>query len=370
MLERIRSKNLHRWLGTWLADAAGRALRAHPPGPRHLLFALCDHYEPLWHNATREVGRERVRAWAERYPAAVRAFRDADGRPPRHSFFYPGEQYAPEFLEPLAGLVRQGLGEVEVHLHHDGDTAETLRRSLARAIADLDHHGLMARDGAGRPRWAFIHGNWCLANSRADGRWCGVDAELPLLFQAGCYADFTFPSAPDETQPTTVNRIYWPEGDLSRRAAHRGGHRARVGVRYEDRLLLIQGPLGLARRAGRFGVRVESGTLQAGDPPGEDRVASWVAQDIHVEGRPEWVFVKVHTHGATESNARSLLGPEGEAMHRCLTTRYNDGQQWILHYVTAREMYNIAMAAMEGREGDPGAYRDHVVPPPPAASAP
>jgi hypothetical protein len=35
--------------------------------------------------------------------------------------------------------------------------------------------------------------------------------------------------------------------------------------------------------------------------------------------------------------------------------------------VTAREMYNIAVAAMEGRAGEPGRYRDHVIPPPPAA---
>jgi hypothetical protein len=30
-----------------------------------------------------------------------------------------------------------------------------------------------------------------------------------------------------------------------------------------------------------------------------------------------------------------------------------------LHFVTAREMANILLAACEGREGDPGAYRDY-----------
>ena len=47
-------------------------------------------------------------------------------------------------------------------------------------------------------RYAFIHGNWCLANARKDRRWCWVDEELPLLFDTGCYADYTFPSAPEE----------------------------------------------------------------------------------------------------------------------------------------------------------------------------
>ena len=30
-----------------------------------------------------------------------------------------------------------------------------------------------------------------------------------------------------------------------------------------------------------------------------------------------------------------------------------------VHFVTAREMVNIALAACDGREGDPGDYRDY-----------
>jgi hypothetical protein len=30
-------------------------------------------------------------------------------------------------------------------------------------------------------------------------------------------------------------------------------------------------------------------------------------------------------------------------------------------------MYNVAIAAMEGRSGDPNAYRDHALAPPPIA---
>jgi hypothetical protein len=37
--------------------------------------------------------------------------------------------------------------------------------------------------------------------------------------------------------------------------------------------------------------------------------------------------------------------------------------------VTAREMFNIAIAAMDGKNGDPGAFRNHVLPPPPVAAA-
>jgi hypothetical protein len=365
---RLGTKNLHAWLDGYALDVARRAVRPRPLGPRHLMFALCDHFEPLWKRASPTQGRARVRAWADGYPNNFSEFRDADGRPPRHSFFYPGEQYSPANLESLADLARGGFGEVEVHLHHDGDTAATLRQTLDRVLADFGRHGHISRTLAGHPRWAFIHGNWCLANGRRDGRWCGVDAELPLLFEAGCYADFTFPSAPDETQPRIVNQIYWPVGDLGRRRAYERGERARVGEVWRDRLLIIQGPIALARRAGRFALRIESSALDAGDPPTPQRIDTWVAQDIHVHGRPEWVFVKVHTHGAPERNAASLLGSDGRRLHEHLAARYNDGRRWILHYVTAREMYNIAVAAMEGASGDPSAWRDHFVAPPPAVT--
>jgi hypothetical protein len=368
VVSRARGKHLDRWLGGWLRDVGRRAWsRAPRGGPRHLLFAFCDHFEPLWGGATREVGSARVRAWREGYGALAEGFRDADGLSPRHSFFYPGEQYEPAWLEALAGLTREGHGEVELHLHHDNDTEVNLRRDLASYIDLFAGHGHLARDRGGRPRYAFIHGNWCLSNARPDGRYCGVDQELPLLHETGCYADFTFPSAPDVCQPGVVNRIFWPVGDLARRRAYERTEHARVGATYEDRILMMTGPLALSRRPRSLEVRIESSAVTARDPATRDRVRTWAAQSIHVAGRPEWVFVKVHTHGAPEAQARSLLGEPGRAMHAALRDELNDGERWRLHYVTAREMYNVAIAATRGHAGDPNDYRDHVLPPPPAS---
>lgn len=365
LVSRIREKHFETWIGGWL-----RQLRRPPHrtthGTRHLLFAFCDHYEPLWGDASHEHGTRRVAAWEEGYPALARSFRDADGHAPRHSFFFPGEQYDPAWLDALARLTRKGLGEVEFHLHHDDDTASKLRGDLARYVELFAKHGHFARDASGRPRFAFIHGNWCLANARADGRFCGVDEEIPLLWDAGCYADFTFPSAPDACQPNVVNRIYWPVGDLARRRAYEQAEHARVGKTYDDRMLLVTGPLTLARRPRSLSLRIESSAVTAKDPATRARVRSWVDQEIHVEGRPEWVFVKVHTHGAPDAQAASLLGAPGREMHEALA-ELNDGVRWKLHYVTAREMFNIAVAAMRGLAGDPNAYRDLVFGPPPAA---
>jgi hypothetical protein len=332
------------------------------------MFAFCDHHEPLWATTDPVVGRARMAAWHQGYPALARNFRDADGRSPRHSFFFPGEDYDPSYLESLADLARGGFGEVELHIHHDGDTVDSMRAKIDDYLEKFARHGHLSRDG-GRLRYAFIHGNWCLANARDDGQMCGVDAELPLLFDTGCYADFTFPAVPDEAQPPIVNQIYWPEGDLSRKRAYDTGETARVGKAYRDRILMVQGPLAFGLREGPRPVpRLEFSAVTAHDPATPARVNRWVRQGIHVEGRPEWVFVKVHTHGSPEAQAASLLGDGGRMLHTELTTRYNDGQNWQLHYVTAREMFNVAMAAMDGKDGNPNAYRDYVLSPPPVAA--
>jgi hypothetical protein len=59
-----------------------------------------------------------------------------------------------------------------------------------------------------------------------------------------------------------------------------------------------------------------------------------------------------------------VLGQPVDAMFHDLESRYNDGSRYVLHYVTAREMFNIAKAAEAGLEGNPGDYRDFCIPAP------
>ena len=48
-----------------------------------------------------------------------------------------------------------------------------------------------------------------------------------------------------------------------------------------------------------------------------------------------------------------------------MLAEYNGGRLWKLHYVSAREMYNLARAAMDGQTANPEQLLDYEVPPPP-----
>jgi hypothetical protein len=158
-----------------------------------------------------------------------------------------------------------------------------------------------------------------------------------------------------------VNAIYYPRDD-TRRRAYDEAERVRVGSPRRDRVLLVQGPLAIARRPGARQLRIESAAIASGDPPTARRLATWIEQRVHVEGRPDWIFVKVHAHGAPEENAKTMLGEPMAALHRALG-ELGSTEPWRVHYVTARETYNLVRAAMDGMEGSPAAFLDYEVPP-------
>jgi hypothetical protein len=373
LLLKLKRAHAHRWCPSYLrGDWAGRREETPSDGLIHVLFCVADHFEPAARHAAPEVERRRVEHWVKRYPELFSNFRDADGRPPRHSFFYPAEQYRPECLDRLGDLAQAGFGEVELHLHHDGDTSDGLRRTLAEFVERLRSHGHLGGDVAtGRPRFGFIHGNWSLDNSLPDGRWCGVNDELRVLAECGCYADFTLPSAPSPAQTRRVNSIYYATDDPDRPFSHDDGVEARADGSAKGDLLLIQGPLSIHWTGGRFGLlpRLENGNLTSGAPLDLRRLRAWVDARVRVAGRPDWLFVKVHTHGAIESAWPTLLGDPMLRLHELLQRHYNDRSRYALHYVTAREMFNAVRAAERGMAGNPGTYRDLEIAPPPRAGA-
>jgi hypothetical protein len=357
----LRRRGLDRWLGTYLRETPNRRPRR-PGEPVHVLLCLADHYEPDWGRASPELARARVRLWVEDYPRLFGSFQDSDGRPPRHTFFYPMEVYEPEHVDALAKLCGLGFGEVEIHLHHDGDTAETLREKLLAYKDTLAHrHGLLARHrDSGEVAYGFIHGNWALDNSRPDGRWCGVNNELDILRETGCYADFTMPSAPDPTQTRKINSIYYACDDPHRPKSHDTGTDVGRGPVPPNALMLIQGPLVLDWTHRKWGLapRVENGCLQGNQPARIERLDLWLSARVQVPTRPDWFFVKLYTHGATEENQRVLLGEPMVRFHEALAQRAKADPTFHYHYVTARELYNLVRAAEAGWTGTVAEARD------------
>ena len=270
----------------------------------------------------------------------------------------------PDHLDALADICADGFGEVEVHLHHGHDTSAGLRARLESFTSTLaTRHGLLSRRADGRIAYAFVHGNWALDNGGLDASTCGVNDELTVLRETGCYADFTMPAVPNAAQSRIVNSIYYAVDDPDRPRSYDTGVRAGVRRQPPDGgLLLIEGPLKVwwPRSPGRLMPRIDSGAIDQspGNRPDRARFARWVDAGVSVDGRPDWVFVKVHAHGAPEPNAAVLLGDAMLEFHRTIGEAFNDGVRYRLHYVSAREMYNIVKAAEAGCAGDPSAYRD------------
>jgi hypothetical protein len=339
-------------------------------GPVHLVFALADHFEPAivpsapGTYAPLDVQEQRLENWCTEYPRAFADLLDAEGRPFCHTYFYPAEQYQACLLERLADHCRRGWGEIEIHLHHgvEGpDTAEHTRRLIAEFRDTLATHGCLSRlKGKGGPRFAFVHGNWALANSNR-GLDCGVDEEMQILADTGCFADFTLPAAPNPAQVAKINALYEPEPPLDRAAPHRRGYDLRVGRAPAVFPLIFSGPLmwNLKRRKrGILSPSIENSEVAGVYPPTAKRLQLWRRANITVRGRQDWIFIKLHTHGMDPRSYEVMMGAPirrflSELVEGAKTGKYQ------VHFVSAREMVNIALAACDGKNGNPGDFRDY-----------
>jgi len=338
-------KNIHIWIGSYLTQAITRAISPRPKGITHIIFCIADHFEPRWGKVGIEKELERVDKWISGYEPVTINHHDSDGKIPQYTFFYPIDEYTPHVFEKVTRFCEKGFGEIEIHLHHDNDTEDSLRKKLEHAKSIF-----------GKRQYGFVHGNWSLGNSRIDGKWCGVNNELSVLKETGCYADFTLPSAPSETQTRKINSIYYTK-DTGAPKPHNTGINVEAGKTSDGGLMIIQGPLALNWKR----TKMENSGITMENPPTNDRVDLWVKQGIGVRGKADWIFVKVYTHGAQDNNLKDAYFDNFDKMFGYLEEKYNDGVNYKLHYVTAREMYNVVKAAEAGEAGEPGLYRDYEI---------
>ncbi|MBK7704645.1 MAG: hypothetical protein IPJ30_02415 [Acidobacteria bacterium] len=357
------------WLARYPLERAANFLRRTAFEKKHIVFTVANHFEPAWspHGVLNiDAQRRRLDEWHVLARRTGEALRDADGTKFRHTNFYPAEQYDRVILEKMAGLQADGLGETEVHLHH-GVEAPDNSANLRRVLTDFrdclaDEHRLLSRlDGEGIPRWAFVHGNLALANS-SGGRFCGVDDEMEILDETGCYADMTLPSAPEQSQIPVINKIYECGLPLHEKSPHRRGKPVGTGARSLQFPLIFQGPLVFNWTRQIKGIpvpRIEDGALVANQPMDLARFERWKNANVTVRGRSDWIFVKLYCHGFFDYDQSACIGDGARAFFESIIENGERSGDYKVYFASAREAVNMVLAAVDGKSGSPGDHRDY-----------
>ena len=332
------------WLPGYLkARAASRAVK-----PKRAWLAIADHYEPGWRSADRETQQARVRAWADAWPAIAQRHADSSGKPAQYTFFFPEEQYRPVLLAPLQRMTEMGIADVEVHIHHGGEGQQKFLDRMSRFLEYLEaRHGLLRRHN-GKPAFGFIHGNWVLDNADPSGQFCGLNNEITLLRDLGCYADFTLPCPHTAAQVHMVNTIYWATDDPERPKSHDRGIPVRPGEGVRGDLMIIPGPLAInwKERVRALAPRLETGEVAEYSRASLHRARLWLKCGPRIG---EDVFIKLYAHGAPEKNAKSMLGGDLDRTFDYIAQACSETGV-ALHFVTTWQMWNAVEALRQQRD--------------------
>jgi len=353
MLIRILKSKGYIWLPGYLFNREyHRRIRNNNKKDIHLMFLVVDHFEPS--RSQGNLGIQRVKQWCNKYEEIAKLHTDSDGRFPQHTWFYRYDYPSSECVNILSDPVFKGFGEIEFHLHHGNDNPRTFEQKIIEGLNWFNSFGAMiSAEVKPERRFGYIAGNWALDNGRKNPAFSGVNTELSILNKTGCYADFTFPAIDTNAQPRKVNSIYYATDTPKPKSYDTGVDVARNAASSGD-LMIFQGPVYIDWKE----KYIESASFETFAPYSARRIENWLRAGIHVAGRPEWIFIKVHTHGMQSRDV--FLGNGLNNMLSDLEKRFKEAP-YHLHYVTAREAYNIAKAAEADMQGDPDAYRDFAI---------
>src|SRR5262249_22576719 len=185
------------------------------------------------------------------------------------------------------------------------------------------------------------------------------------LSETGCYADFTLPSIYSRAQVPRINAIYECGLPLSESRPHRKGPGLKVG-RTPELPILITGPTILDwRAANRWPPfpRIDDGVLDSKYGLSMQRLGRWIRAGVWVGGRPDWLFIKLYGHAFFSGDQNVLVGEDARRFFSSMCAFAEETGQFKVHFATAREAFNIAMAAVHGWHGDPHDFRDFLLRP-------
>jgi len=103
---------------------------------------------------------------------------------------------------------------------------------------------------------------------------------------------------------------------------------------------------------------LENGAITGANPPTMHRFSLWKQAQVRVLGRPDWLFIKLHCHSMDPTQRDAVIGDSFHSFLAELVGGASERKE-TLHFVSAREMTNILLAACDGRAGNPGNYRDY-----------
>ncbi len=181
----------------------------------------------------------------------------------------------------------------------------------------------------------------------APTRWCGLNNELTLLRQLGCYADFTMPCGPAPMQASLMNAIYWAVDDPAKPKSYDSGVLARPGQPGPaNALMMIPGPFAVRLGAG-WKPKIEIGDLSGPLPVDGSRADSWFRVSP-VLGEDQ--FLKFFAHGTQERHSSAFF--QGGMLDTLFSTlaRHCQARRMELRFVSAWDMFQVIERIVEGRD--------------------
>jgi hypothetical protein len=109
--------------------------------------------------------------------------------------------------------------------------------------------------------------------------------------------------------------------------------------------------------------RIDDGSLTANQPLDAARFERWRSANITAGGRSDLAFVKLYCHGFFDRDQSACIGEDARRFFGDLIEQSVKTGAFTIHFASAREAFNIAVAAIEGRRGAPNEYRNHKLKP-------